>query len=748
MPNMDIEIRGAREHNLKNVNVSIPRNSIVVFVGVSGSGKSTLAFDIIAREGQRQYLESVSTFSRRFLQKSNRPDVDSIQGISSTIIINQDRVHKSPRSTVGTLTQAYSYLRLLYSRVGLPSFDSNHFSFNHPYGACPQCKGLGNVINVDIHQLLDFEKSLHGGAIRHSDWRVGGMRWNIIRSTHFFDMDKKISDYSREELERLLYAPKQIVADESEIKVIKWTYSGLVTYIMGRDTSVHRGPTETDLKFFDSVPCNKCNGQRLNEESLSVRIQGLTIGEVGNLSLEECRHFIRRVNHKYAEVIKPHLILQLEALIDVGIGYLSLNRSTDTLSGGEAQRVKIARQLGSDLVETIYVLDEPTAGLHPRDVGMVIANLHKLKSASNTVIVVEHDESIIRSADYVVEVGPEGGRNGGSVVFTGSVEDLINCNNSHTSPYIKNHTGGGSKIYRNAVGSIVIKNASLNNLKDITVTIPTGVLLALTGVSGAGKSSFVEELVKQFPEKTVLIDQGSIGTNRRGCIATYIGAFDIIRNLFSKASGVSSQLFSFNSHGGCDECNGLGYIDMEMNFLGDVKIKCDLCKGSRYKEKVLRYTLKGKTIVDILNMTALEVIQHVNNDEITSAMQLLIDVGLDYINVGQTLDTLSGGERQRLKLATKLQSKGEFYILDEPTSGLHFADIEKLLKLLNKLVDNGNTVLIIEHNLTIISNSDWVIDLGPEGGERGGEVVAAGTPRQVSKNKKSITGRFLKGYVT
>ena len=741
-----IVIKGARENNLKNIDITIPRNKIVCLVGVSGSGKSTIAFDIIAREGERQYFESLPSYVRKYLHKSNRPEVDEIKGVSASIVISQDRVRGSPRSTVGTLTEAYTYLRLLYSRVGLPSMDSSYYSFNHPYGACKKCKGLGRAVEVNVDKVIDKNKSLNGGAIIPNDWYVGGRQWNIIKASGYFDMDKKLQDYDAEELDCILYAPPEMLQSVSGEFIDRWTFQGVVHRIIHRNNNIHRSLSENDMKYFDLIDCSECHGGRLNNKSLEVKLNGKNIGEVANMSLEECLVFVKGLNYKNAEVIKPRLIDQLQSLINVGVGYLSLNRSADTLSGGEAQRVKMARQLGCDLIETVYVLDEPTAGLHPRDVTKVVENLKRLRDNGNSVIVVEHDETVIRSADCLVEVGQGGGKNGGEIVAMGDIKSLIANPNSLTGKYLS----GGKSIktkrdYRKANGALKVFNATRHNLKNLSVDIPTGIMVALTGVSGSGKSSLVEEIVSQQGDKVVLIDQGQVGANKRGCIATYVGAFDKIRDYFAQEHKMHPSFFSYNSHGGCELCHGIGFIEMDMNFLGDVKIKCESCNGSRYKEKVLKYKYKDKNIAEVLAMTTSEIRDFFDDEEIKNQMNLLTEVGLDYMEIGQTLDTLSGGESQRLKLASKLQAKGEFYILDEPTSGLHFADVEKLLLLLNRLVDNGNTVLVVEHNLDVIKNSDWVIDLGPEGGNGGGQIVAQGTPDDISKVKSSYTGMYLNG---
>lgn len=740
-----ITIKGACENNLKNIDLAIPRNKIVCFVGVSGSGKSTIAFDIIAREGQRQYFESLSSLARRYLQKSNRPLVDEIKGVSASVIISQDRMHPSPRSTVGTITETYTYLRLLYARAGWPVYDSSYFSFNHPLGACPRCKGIGRAMDIEISKLVDVSKSLNEGAILYSNWRVGSMYWKIIRSTGFFDMDKKIKDYMAEEFNKLMYAPKQR-ANNNNDGVIMPMYQGIVTHLNSRGSSVSRHVNEEEMKYFDFIDCPECRGWRLKKESLEVKIDGLNIGQVANMPIATAIEFIKGVSHRNAAVIKPRLIEQLQFLVDAGVGYLALNRSTNTLSGGEGQRVKLARQLGCDLVETVYVLDEPTAGLHPRDLEIVIKNLNRLRDSGNSVLVVEHDEKVIRASDNIVEVGPGGGKQGGEIVFAGSREEFLK-GDTLTAKYLNPpalRAPSLDKEGRKPKGNLKISDAKRNNLKNINVDIPLGCLVALTGVSGAGKSSLVEEIVAQHNDKVVLVGQQALGNNRRASIATYVGVMDEIREVFAKANGVSASKFSYNSiQGYCPECKGLGFIDMDMNFLGDVRLKCDKCGGKRYGEESLKYKVNNKDIAEILAMTAVEANEFFEQTTIKVGLNMLIEVGLDYIELGQTLDTLSGGESQRLKLAKRLQNKGEFYILDEPTSGLHFADVEKLMKLLNKLVDNGNTVMVVEHNLTVIRQADWIIDMGPEGGDKGGEIVAMGMPEDIKKSQRSWTGKYL-----
>jgi len=597
-------------------------------------------------------------------------------------------------------------------------------------------------MDIDVNKLVDVNKSLNEGAILYSNWRVRSMYWKIIKSTGFFDMDKKVKDYTGEEFNKLMYAPKQR-ANNDDNGVIMPMYQGIVTHLNNRGSSVSRTVNEEEMKYFNYVDCSECHGWKLKKESLEVKIDGKNIGQVANMPINEALEFVKEIEHKNALVIKPRLIEQLRFLIDAGVGYLSLNRSTNTLSGGEAQRVKLARQLGCDLIETIYVMDEPTAGLHPKDLALVVKNLERMRDSGNSVLVVEHDESVIRAADYIVEVGPGGGKKGGEIVFSGTKDELLKSD-TLTARYLSRSKEVVVISDRKPTGSLKIASAKRNNLKNINVDIPTGLLVALTGVSGAGKSSLIEEIMAQHGDKVVLIGQRAIGNNRRGSIATYVGVFDEIRELFARENRVSPSRFSYNSKQGyCEECEGLGFIDMDMNFLGDVRTKCDKCGGKRYRPEVLEYKYKGKAINEILEMTAVGANEFFSQKSIKTGLEMLLDVGLDYVELGQTLDTLSGGEAQRLKLASRLQNKGEFYILDEPTSGLHFADVEKLMKLLNKLVENGNTVLVIEHNLEVIRKADWIIDMGPEGGDKGGEIVAQGTVEDIKKCSKSWTGKYL-----
>lgn len=744
-----IKIIEANVHNLKNVSVEIPRNKLTCLVGVSGSGKSTIAFDIIFSEGQRQYLESLGTYAARLLPRTERPDVSRIEGLSSTVLIEQRKLRGSQRSTVGTTTELYTYLRLLFSRVGSQKLSAAHFSFNNAYGACKTCKGIGIEITINPESLLDFSKTINEGGIKHNNYQPGTRYFNILKTTNHLNFNKPIKDFSKEELDFLLYSPHVTLKNNEQGFIQSYSWEGIVNRGIKRASDL-RGISETKEKheagYWITRSCPVCHGGRLNEQALSVLINGKNIGELANLPIVDLIVEIEKIDTTIAKPIVSRMVEILQSLIDIGIGYVSLNRSIDTLSGGEAQRIKLARELGSDLIEIVYILDEPTAGLHPRDTRNLISILKKLRDSQNTVIVVEHDPETMMESDHIIEIGPKAGRLGGEIVAFGSPQKIMENSNSLTGKYLSGKIKiSGRSERRKPRGFIEVANANLHNLKNISVKIPTGIFVVVTGVSGSGKSSLINDFfVKQYSNKVVFVDQTSVGATSRGNIATYSGAFEFIRNILAQENGVSKALFSSNSKGVCPDCEGIGYNKIDMHFMADVKVTCETCEGKKYTPETLKYKYKGKNIFEILEMTAEEAVHFFEDKELNKHLQLLVDVGLDYLNLGQTLDTLSGGESQRLKLASKLHKKGEFYVLDEPTSGLHFADIEKLLILLHNLVDNGNSVLVIEHNLDVIKSADWVIDLGPEGGDKGGEIVGEGTPEDIVKIGSSYTGMYLK----
>lgn len=748
-----IKITGAKEHNLKNINIEIPRNKITCLVGVSGSGKSTIAFDIIFSEGQRQYLNSLSTYAAKFLQKTERPNIDEIKGLSSTIMIEQRQIRGSQRSTVGTITEIYTYLRLLFSRAGSKELSAGHFSFNNPLGACEKCTGTGIEIDIDQNLLLDFDKSLNDGAVRHTLFKPSGRYMSILKTTGKIDFNKKIKNFSKEELSFLLYSPHIKLKNSKQGFVQSYSWEGIINQLIKRandQRGISKTKSKIDADFWISKSCSRCNGTRLNKQALSVKINGENIGYFADLPLINLISEIKKIDVAVAKPIILKMIELPQSLIDVGIGYVSLNRSVDTLSGGEVQRIKLARELGSNLIETIYIMDEPTAGLHPKDVNNLIKILKKIKNSQNTVIVVEHDDSVMLQSDYIIEVGPKAGKFGGEIVATGTPQEIMGNKNSLTGKYLS----GNIKVYdkidkRQPKDFFEIKNANMHNLKNISVKIPIGIFVAVTGVSGSGKSSLISDVfVKQYSDKIIFIDQSAIGSSPKGNIATYSGALNFIRDIMAKENKIDKSIFSSNSKGACPDCEGLGYHKVDMHFMADVKVTCETCEGKKYTRETLKYKHKGKNIFDILEMTVEESIDFFEDIELRKILKMLIDVGLGYVSLGQTLNTLSGGESQRLKLASKLHKKGEFYVLDEPTAGLHFADIEKLLILLHKLVDNGNSVLVIEHNLSVIKSADWVIDMGPEGGDKGGTIIAEGKPEQITKVEKSYTGQYLKKFIS
>jgi excinuclease ABC subunit A len=934
----EIYIKGAREHNLKNVSLRIPRDSLIVFTGVSGSGKSSLAFDTIYAEGQRRYVESLSSYARQFLGQMDKPDVDLIEGLSPAVSINQKGVSKNPRSTVGTITEVYDYLRVLFARIGTPycyvcgkkitrqtvdqivdrimeldqdtrfqvlapiirgrkgeysntfanikkdgfsrirvdgniyelnqdtglkldknikhnieiiidrlkikpgirkrlaedieislaesggivyiqlldnediiSFSENFscvdcgisyeeltprmFSFNSPYGACGECGGLG--ISKDIDPQLIVENpglSIIDGAIPFFNMGYSNYYSQLMRSLareYGFDLDKPFKDLDKEIQKVILYGTdgKRIKVKyrnhKGHIRFYSLKFEGLANNLSRRYMETESDHQRTKIeKMISSTPCSSCGGKRLKKESLSVKIGGISIADFCEMTIEDNVGWLKQLDLSEREKIigkrlVKEIIERLDFLKDVGLGYLTLERKANTLSGGESQRIRLATQIGSGLVGVLYILDEPSIGLHQRDNRKLIDALKRLKELGNTIIVIEHDEETIRSADHLVDIGPGAGIHGGKIVFNGRLEDIYGCRQSITGKYLKGEmsiavpekrrTGNGKKI--------TIKGARHHNLKNIDIDIELGKMVAVTGVSGSGKSTLINEIL--FPalsnklmrsrirpgehdsiagyenlDRVIVIDQSPIGRTPRSNPATYTGVFTYIRELFSRTHdarlrGYKPGRFSFNVKGGrCEYCNGDGVIKIEMHFLPDVYVPCEVCKGKRFNRDTLEIKYKGKNIDDVLNMPVEESLAFFENiPKIRKKLELINEVGLGYIKLGQSSTTLSGGEAQRVKLSTELSKRSTgstLYLLDEPTTGLHFYDISKLLKILDRLVDAGNTVLVIEHNMEVIKTADHIIDLGPEGGNRGGSIVASGTPEDIAAERSSYTGRFLK----
>ena len=939
MPEKNIYIKGAREHNLKNIDLVLPRDKMIVFTGLSGSGKSSLAFDTIYAEGQRRYVESLSSYARQFLGQMEKPDVDLIDGLSPAISIDQKTTSKNPRSTVGTITEVYDYLRLLYARIGVPhctvcgreikpqtvdmivdkimtydegtkfqllspiargkkgefikeleqvrksgfvrvridgiiydlsenikleknkkhnievvvdrlvmkssirsrltdsvetatklsgglllvervgvdeqlyslnyacpehgiSFDEltpRMFSFNNPFGACKKCSGLGVFMKISEKSVIpDPSLSIRKGGIRAHGWNsvsegsIAGMYYTALGKKYGFTLDTPIKDMSKSAVDAILYGTKgekmKMERPTSFGGGIYYTdFEGIINNLQRRYNESGSEASRAEIEqLMTSEKCPDCGGARLCKEALSVTVGGKNIDEVSNLSIENSLAFIDSLNETLSDrdlmigrIILKEISDRLRFLSSVGLGYLTLARSAGTLSGGESQRIRLATQLGTSLMGVLYILDEPSIGLHQRDNEKLINTLKHLRDLGNTLIVVEHDEDTIRSADHVVDFGPAAGINGGEIVCSGSVQDIINCESSITGQYLC----GKKKIpvpetRRSGNGKFLkIFNASENNLKGIDVTIPLGEFVCVTGVSGSGKSSLVNEILykhlaselnnaRKFPgkfdriegtenlDKIINIDQSPIGRTPRSNPATYTGVFNDIRELFAntvdaKMKGYTASRFSFNVKGGrCEACSGDGIVKIEMHFLADIFVPCDVCKGRRYNSETLAVKYKGKSIYDVLEMTVVEGMNFFENiPRVYNKLKTLYDVGLGYIKIGQPATTLSGGEAQRVKLSTELSKRATgktVYVLDEPTTGLHTADVHRLVEVLHALVDAGNSVVVIEHNLDVIKTADYIIDLGPEGGDGGGTIVAAGTPEQIAEVKTSYTGQYLK----
>ena len=741
----DIVIRGLRQNNLKNVSLNIPKNKIVVFTGVSGSGKSSIVFDTIAAESQRQMNETYSAWVRGRLPKYEKPHVEFIDNLTASVIIDQSRISGNARSTVGTISDMYASLRLLFSRIGEPYVGpASYFSFNNPNGMCKTCSGIGKILDLDIEQVIDPEKSFNEGMLNLPAFGVGNYYWKMYTGSGLYTLDKKWKDYTEEERNLLLYGSrtKNGEREHKKIEGIKNQFQRLC---------LMKGPEEQNdntlkrlNRFMRETVCPDCQGKRLNPEALSCKVQGYTITEMCEMEFTHLREILLAIEDPRVTVVVKGLIDGLTRMIDIGLPYLFMNRETVTLSGGEAQRLKLVRYMGSSLTGMTYIFDEPSVGMHPRDVFRMSRLLQSLRDKGNTVLVVEHDKDIISIADEIIDVGPLAGRNGGNILFQGSYEALL-ASGTLTGNAMKEKVQVKEHV-RKPKEFLPVRDAHLHNLKHIDVDIPLHLLTVVTGVAGSGKSSLIRDVfAKQYEEKVVLVDQSAITATGRSTACTYLGFFDEIRKVFAAENQVDAGLFSFNSKGACPSCKGRGAITTELVFMDPVTTVCEACEGKRYSKEALSYTYKGKNIVEVLDMNVEDAREFFGGlPKIRKHLDALLETGLPYLSLGQPLSTLSGGERQRVKLAKELHKKGNVYVLDEPTTGLHASDIKKVMALLDGLVDRGNTVIVIEHNTDVMKMADYIIDIGPDGGSAGGEVVFTGTPSQMIEKGNTITAEFLR----
>ncbi|MBQ6359741.1 MAG: excinuclease ABC subunit UvrA [Lachnospiraceae bacterium] len=742
-----IHIYGATENNLKDVSLSVPKKQITVFTGVSGSGKSSLCLDTIAAESRRELNETFPSFVQQYLPKYGRPHVERIENLPVTIVIDQKKPAGNTRSTVGTYTDIYSLLRLLFSRVGKPFIGySDSFSFNHPAGKCERCDGIGTVTELDIHKLVDFDKCLNDEDVIHfPTFTTGAWRWKRYAYSGLFDLNKKIRDYSEEELNLFLYSPQIRLKNPPSNWPKSAKFEGMFPRMYRSIITTKEGKRQQKVldKMVSTFICPECHGARVNERVRSCLINGKNIAEVVDLPIPEAIDFVNGITDPLAVDIKRELLKRLSALKEIGLGYLSLSRITSTLSGGEAQRIKIAKYINSALTDMVYVLDEPSVGLHPRDITLLKKSLKRLRDHGNTIMIVEHHREVIAMADHVVDMGPAAGRHGGEIMFEGSYQELLDSD-TITGRMLKYHSEIKKDI-RIPSGYFALKDASLHNLRHIDVDLPLGVLCVIAGVAGSGKSSLMEQFMRKNDDlEIVSIRQKDIGINLRSTPATYLDISDPIRNLFAKANHVSNQIFSFNSKGACPACGGKGIIVSEMAFMESIETVCELCHGSRYNEETLQYRYKGKNIAEVMDMTVNEACEFFADQDFLYALQSLQKVGLGYLHLNQAMTTLSGGELQRVKLASELKRKGAVFIIDEPTSGLHLDDVRKLMKLFNEMVDAGNSLFLIEHSLDVIKDADYVIELGPGGGMDGGDLLYAGTVEGMLSCEKSVTAPYIK----
>ena len=748
----EIIVTDAYENNLKHISIRIPKNCLTVFTGVSGSGKSSLVLDTVAAQSRRELNETFPAFVQNVLPKYGRPHVGSIENLPAAIVIDQKKPTMNQRSTVGTYTDTYTLLRLLFSRVGKPFVGySDVFSFNHPQGSCEKCEGIGEITELDVHKLVDFDKCLNDpGVINYVAFEPGQWRWIRYAASGLFDLNKKIRDYSEEELELFLYSPQIRLKDPPAGWPKTAKYEGLVhrmyrSVLNSEEGKLHRQYLDPMTR---RVKCPACGGTRLSQRVLSCRIMGKHIAQTAAMPITELAQWVLSLTDPQAQDLKRVLSARLAALIEIGLGYLSLDRPLGTLSGGEAQRCKIAKYLNSSLSDLLYILDEPSVGLHSHDIRRMTAAVKKLRDRGNTVLLVEHHADMIREADHIVDMGPGPGKAGGRILFEGSLEELLQQGDTATAACLKQKPAMRSSV-RTPESFFPLEGVTHHNLKNISVRIPLGVMTVIAGVAGSGKSSLMEAFRDRYPEETVYISQRNIGASLRSTPATYLDVADGIRRIFAARCHAPQSLFSFNGKGKCPVCQGKGVIISEMAFMDSIETVCEACGGLRYAKEVLSYTVDGMNIAQVMDLSVDDAVKWLSETRdagpFLEKLAPMQEVGLGYLHLNQALSTLSGGELQRMKLASSLKERGKVFILDEPTDGLHMSDIGRLIALFQKMTDQGNTMLLIEHNLDVIRQADYVIELGPGGGEAGGRLLFAGIPADLRGCPQSVTAPYLSG---
>ena len=740
-----IRVTDAVQNNLRHVSVDIPKHQITVVTGVSGSGKSSLVLDTVAAQSRRELNDTFPSFAQRYLPKYGRPHVAEIENLPAAIVIDQKKPSSQVRSTLGTYSDTYSLLRLLFSRVGKPFVGySDCFSFNHPQGRCLRCDGLGEITELDVHKLVDFDKCLNdSGCIRYVAYEPGQWRWLYYGACGLFDPNKKIRDYTPEELQLFLWQEPMKLQNPPPEYYKTATYEGLM-YRMNRmlkrdDAKVHWKKLEP---LVNQGVCPECHGARLNKKILSCKICGRNIADVTTMSLREILRWLAEIDDPIAVDMVEALRSRIQAMIDIGLDYLTLDRPMGTLSGGEAQRCKIAKYNNSSLSDLLYVLDEPSVGLHSHDIHRLSEAIVQLRDRGNTVLMVEHHREMMEIADHIIDMGPGAGELGGNVLFEGTYEELTNCGTLTGELLRQRH--GLKEAPRVPEDWFRLEHLTLHNLKDVSVRLPKGLFTVIAGVAGSGKSSLMEAFRNQSDEEIIFISQKNIGISLRSTPATYLGVADDIRKLYAKESGQKLSLFTFNGEGACPVCEGKGVVVSEMAFMDSVETVCEACGGKRYRPEVLEYRVKGLNIAQMMDLSITHAMELFAGTKIAEKLQPLADVGLGYLHLNQALSTMSGGELQRMKLASHLGKKGQILILDEPTDGLHLQDVQRIIALFDSLVGKGNTVFLIEHNLEVLKAADYAVEIGPGGGEEGGRIIFEGTPAQMLRCPDSVTAPYLK----